>query len=950
MKTNTYIIFFLYDYFYKIVFVFLLLYSYSSKAQTTLDDFTDGDYTANPTWTIFGTGTVSISSNALLTNTSVTTGLIMSTPFIQTSSEWGFTVKSSTSFNTDLFRYYFILKDNANPSNATSDGYFVQFDGNSGDFYLYRQDNGNETSPTLLGSYNAAASSSTQTIKITRDVNNLFTVFINGTNRITATDGTYSNASVQFQAIRVVEIGSTATYTVDNIYYIASCENPTSGGIISGTQSSCGSFNPSAITSSSLPTGQTGTLEYKWQQSTTSSSTGFSDITSSNNSTYDPPTITQTTWYKRLARVSCKTDWTGAVESNVVEINISSAILCDGIPFNDTIYNEMGNASFGVSLVNPSGASYQWQVSIDNGSSWSNLSNGGVYSGVTDSILQITNPTYSMNGYLYRCLASNACGSVNSGNGAKLNVIQLSTFSNTTITNCSDDLGAVFGTTFERVITVSGLPAPLGNSSGKYVLRQINLKLGNTTCEKNLSSYAARLVSPAGTVIELFDNSSSTNITGNPSWMDIKFRDHESLERLEQYTTTVQTFYFPYSIGYYAIQNDGDFNNLIGENPNGDWRLQITENTTDEITFERIDIIFGPALTITDVTSTSSNNECSQSTCINSQEIIIASNNAYSEGDTNYPGSPISACSWNGANNNSSWFKFTASSTSAYITLSGLRAIATGSNDMQPIVFSRSGGCNSGTFNVPNGGCPDDISRNNTEYLSANGGGTSSSPYSSGITANTEFTLSGLTVGQTYYLYVDGNGGSSSSFYIEMANGAQTCRTLLPVELTYFKANYNFPFAHLTWRTESELNNDRFEIEKSVDGLNWKYISNIKGKGTTNVPQDYAFIDEEIIEHITYYRLKQLDFNGEYSYSSIEIVNPYNAENSLFYPNPANDEIIITLPSENEIHYQIIDQLGRTILNGTNPAGTKNIFVQELETGIYFLFINNTCFGKLVKK
>lgn len=764
-----------------------------------------------------------------------------------------------------------------------------------------------------------------------------------------------ASRSVYFRSDNQVTFDANTTGTPDDITNIKlsitpNCENPTSGGIISGTQSSCGSFNSSAITSSSLPTGQTGTLEYKWQQSTTSSSTGFSDITSSNNSSYDPPTINQTTWYKRLARVSCKTDWIGAAESNVAEINISSTILYDGIPFNDTVYNEMGNASFGVSLVNPSGASYQWQVSIDNGSSWTNLSNGGFYSGVTDSVLQITNPTYSMNDYLYRCLVSNACGSVNSGNGAKLNVIQLSTFSNTNATLCSDDFGTVFGSTFERVISVSGLPLPLANSSDKYVLRQINLKLGNSSCKKNLSSYAARLLSPAGTVIELFDNSTSTNITSNPVWMDIKFRDHESLERLEQYTTTVQTFYFPYSIGYYGIQNDGDFNNLIGENPNGDWRLQIIENTTDEISFERIDIIFGPALTITDVTSSSSNNECSQSTCISSQEIIIASNNGYSGEDANYPGSNIGGCSWNGANNNSAWFKFNASSTSAYITLSGLRAIETVSNDMQPIVFSRSGGCNSGTFNVPNGGCPDDISRNNTEYLSTNGGGTSTSPYSSGITANTEFTLSGLTIGQTYYLYVDGNGGSSSSFYIEMANGAQTCRTLLPVELTYFNASYNFPFAHLTWRTESELNNDRFEIEKSFDGVNWKYLTSINGNGTKNTASDYNYVDEEIIETITYYRLKQIDYNGDFSYSSIENVVPLNSESSMFYPNPANDEIIINVPIEIEINYQIIDQLGRIILRGKKPSETKNISIKELDAGIYVLYINNNCFGKLVKK
>ena len=99
------------------------------------------------------------------------------------------------------------------------------------------------------------------------------------------------------------------------------CVNPTNGGTIAGDQTGCNPFDPAAFTSTALPTGQSGTLEYKWQQSTTSSSAGFSDIVGSVAAVYDAGSLTQTTWYKRLARVSCKTDWTGAVESNVLQIS-----------------------------------------------------------------------------------------------------------------------------------------------------------------------------------------------------------------------------------------------------------------------------------------------------------------------------------------------------------------------------------------------------------------------------------------------------------------------------------------------------------------------------------------------------------------------------------------------------------------------------------------------------
>ncbi len=97
------------------------------------------------------------------------------------------------------------------------------------------------------------------------------------------------------------------------------CINPTDGGTIAGDQANCGSYTPATITSSLPPSGSTGTLEYKWQSSTSGDNTGFADIAGSNSASYSPPgSISQTTWYKRLARVDCKTDWTGAAESNVV--------------------------------------------------------------------------------------------------------------------------------------------------------------------------------------------------------------------------------------------------------------------------------------------------------------------------------------------------------------------------------------------------------------------------------------------------------------------------------------------------------------------------------------------------------------------------------------------------------------------------------------------------------
>ncbi|BDX37713.1 hypothetical protein CYCD_10680 [Tenuifilaceae bacterium CYCD] len=100
------------------------------------------------------------------------------------------------------------------------------------------------------------------------------------------------------------------------------CTNPTSGGEISSNQHICEGATPKALNSKSIPTGYKGTLEYQWQSSTTSEAEGFSDIASANAETYAPGKLTATTWYKRLARVNCMDDWTGAAESNVIAVEV----------------------------------------------------------------------------------------------------------------------------------------------------------------------------------------------------------------------------------------------------------------------------------------------------------------------------------------------------------------------------------------------------------------------------------------------------------------------------------------------------------------------------------------------------------------------------------------------------------------------------------------------------
>lgn len=168
---------------------------------------------------------------------------------------------------------------------------------------------------------------------------------------------------------------------------------------------------------------------------------------------------------------------------------------------------------------------------------------------------------------------------------------------------------------------------------------------------------------------------------------------------------------------------------------------------------------------------------------------------------------------------------------------------------------------------------------------------------------------------------------------------------LLPIELAGFRANKLNDEVELTWQTASETENEGFAIERSVNGAIWHELGFVPGHGTTLEPQHYHFLDEKPLPGLNYYRLRQMDLNGEQSYSGMVSV-AFDGKDSRFslFPNPAW-EGIATLLFQSEEPWsegilEVFDQIGKLILQTTvSPAGNGGfaipIDLSSYASGVY---------------
>ena len=160
---------------------------------------------------------------------------------------------------------------------------------------------------------------------------------------------------------------------------------------------------------------------------------------------------------------------------------------------------------------------------------------------------------------------------------------------------------------------------------------------------------------------------------------------------------------------------------------------------------------------------------------------------------------------------------------------------------------------------------------------------------------------------------------------------------LLPVELLDFTGAIQNEAVYLQWQTAQELNNAGFEIEKSMDNRTWESIDYVEGQGTDFDLNEYVSKDENPVVGTNYYRLKQLDFDGQFEYSKVIAVDfKTTSTNVTIFPNPATDFLIIKNLSDSEelLEVSIFNVMGQPM---TIDYSNQQIDVARLPKGFYVL-------------
>jgi Secretion system C-terminal sorting domain len=174
-----------------------------------------------------------------------------------------------------------------------------------------------------------------------------------------------------------------------------------------------------------------------------------------------------------------------------------------------------------------------------------------------------------------------------------------------------------------------------------------------------------------------------------------------------------------------------------------------------------------------------------------------------------------------------------------------------------------------------------------------------------------------------------------------------TINLVLPIELISFEGKKISDLTNLlTWRTASETENKGCDIERSTDGVRFDKIGFVAGNGTTTTTQTYTFEDIAPNKGTSYYRLKQLDFDGRFEYSKIISVAQNDKNVASVYPNPSKGVFtILGLKEVEEETFTLMNTFGQTLSVNVSNDGQLNM--TAFPTAMYFLRVASS--GQVIR-
>jgi hypothetical protein len=201
-------------------------------------------------------------------------------------------------------------------------------------------------------------------------------------------------------------------------------------------------------------------------------------------------------------------------------------------------------------------------------------------------------------------------------------------------------------------------------------------------------------------------------------------------------------------------------------------------------------------------------------------------------------------------------------------------------------------------------------------------------------------TVTGLTPGDIYYYKIfEYNGSAAPVYNTSAALSGSVATGTLPVTWLYFNATQKSDKVVLNWGTSAEMNSAYFIVERSSNGIDFKEAGRVNASNNSVVDQHYSFNDAVTAEQKLYYRLKQTDKDGTYSYSKIVSVQTEGQATAHIQPNPVQQSFRVQLPDNTQNAVLAIYNAAGMLMNKQTINNMQQVNVQQLSAGVYYLHI-----------